>query len=700
MGIASVGAGWPLWWWGAPLAVLAGPPGIVFGVGTVAGVARMSSWKARPDPLVELVGTDVMLSGWSDGRTLALDAPAGARVALVPAGEVRTGWVQVRGTLATPPGKRNPGGFDLHGYLKRRGITAQLFWEEVVDARPVRPLRDRLVAAATRGLPPREAALVAAMTFGVRDDLGDLRGIFAAAGLAHVLALSGLHVGVLIGALAWITRGLGPRRDPILLGLLAGFVLLVGPTPSIVRAAGMVGAVLVVRWQGGGRLEPWTAFSLAAVATLVWQPAWLFDVSFQLSYLAVLGLLVFMTPFLRWWRAQRLPWWHPRTLLAGGIGATLSAQLPMGSLLMSQFGEVPLFSPVVNIVGLPLATALVPLGFGAAVAGSIWPPLGHALNLLAQPVAFSLVRLAEIGATWPSLAWGEIAASDHAVYAVAIVALALMAHGRLAWWRAACVALPVLVYALIPPALPEIVVLDVGQGDSVLVRLPGRQEVLIDGGGTPFSDFDPGERIVVPALRALGVDELEIVVATHTDTDHIEGLPAVLRAIPAQHLVAGHPDPQAQTWVDLVTAAEETGADVRLVRRGERWILGNAEFRVLHPETIPIGAANEDSVVLLFVWKGRPVALFPGDISANVERTLAVPQVPLLMVAHHGSRHSTSIELLRAARPDRAVISVGRNRYGHPSAEVLGRLEQYSVGVGVTKSDGALRFSVPDLLHP
>jgi competence protein ComEC len=248
--------------------------------------------------------------------------------------------------------------------------------------------------------------------------------------------------------------------------------------------------------------------------------------------------------------------------------------------------------------------------------------------------------------------------------------------------------------------LPEIVALDVGQGDSVLIRLPGRTEVLIDGGGSPFSDFDVGAGIVVPALRALGVDELELVVATHSDTDHLEGLPAVLAAFPVQQLAVGVPAPGVRVWDDLVDAAAATGVPVREVRRGMRIVLGEAVFTVLHPEARTRGATNEDSVGLAFSWRGRPVALFLGDMSTSVETNLAVPPSPLLMVPHHGSRHSTSDALLRAAQPKLAVVSVGRNGYGHPAPAVLERLAAARVEVRTTQSEGYVRISVPDLLRP
>lgn len=702
VGIAVAGLGAPAWWLLGTVAACAWrlAPGTLVVASAWLGWIHMQSWEARPDPLAGRHGSEVVLAGRSDGRVLRVDDPAGARVALAPVDAVPPGRVIVRGELEQAPGKRNPGGFDYRGYLARRGVTGQLYVGEVLEHRANPDVRGRMQRALERGLPGPQAALVAAMTLGVRDDLGDLRDRFAAAGLAHVLALSGLHVGVLVGALALATRRWRRIRTPLLLAALGGFVLLVGPTPSVVRATGMVAGVLIARWRGGGRLEPWPALSLAAVGTLIWNPSWLFEPGFQLSYLAVIGLLVFAPPLLRAVRAERTPWWHPRTLVLGSAAISIASQLPLGSLLMAQFGQVPLLSPLANVAAIPLATVLVPLGFLAAALGAVWSPLAAAVGLAIRPVAWLLLRVADVAAGWPALAWGEVGLAGHATYALAVTALALLAHGRLRLRNAALVAIAASVYGLIPPVLPEIVALDVGQGDSVLIRLPGRTEVLIDGGGSPFSDFDVGAGIVVPALRALGVDELELVVATHPDTDHMEGLTAVLAALPVHRLVVGVPAPGNRAWDELMAAAETRGVAVRQVRRGERISLGEATFSVLHPEARSRGASNEDSVGLAFAWRGAPVALFLGDVSGTVERELAIPASPVLMVPHHGSRRSTSEALLRAARPQIAIVSVGRNGYGHPARSVLERLAAAQVEVRTTQTHGAVRISVPDLLRP
>lgn len=659
------------------------------------GYARYDHWLSRPDPLACMRDREVRLAGTSDGRVVTLE-PGGARVAVSPAGALPAGRVEFVGTLRQAAGRRNPGGFDYRGYLLRRGIHGQVTVREVLDSEERQLPRDRLRAGVTAGLPAGPSALMEAMTLGIRDELGGLRDVFARAGLAHVLALSGLHVGLLMATAGRLLGALGTLRYPLLLALDFGYMLLVGATPSVVRAAVMVAVVLFSLWWGAGRIQAWPALGLAALATLLPMPAWLFDISFQLSYGAVAGILLFALPFAGRLRGSPpLPWWHPRLSVAGALLTSVAAQALTLPLVASSFGTLPLLSPVVNLLGLPLAAVLVPLGFTAALVGLVSLPLAALINGLTAIPAAALIVVAEQGAHLPALVWGEIEPVGYAFFASAGAALALAAAGRLRLWRALLVvAIASALSAATPPrhSLPEFVALDVGQGDSLLLRLKGRVEVLVDGGGSPFSSYDVGAGDVLPALRALGVDELELVVATHADADHIEGLASVLRGMPVQLLVYGVAEPQRPVFADLMAVASERGVPVRSLSRGERLTLAGVTLEVLNPPPRGYGRGNDDSLALAVYHRGSPRALLVGDISAAVERDLVPPEVDILVAPHHGSPSSTSEHLLNAARPRNVVISVGSNRYGHPSPAVLERLQAVGAEVHVTREAGAIRL--------
>jgi competence protein ComEC len=663
----------------------------------VAGQLRFGQWQAKPDLLEELYGQELLFSGFSDGDLFRPGSPAGAVVEILPRGSVPAGHVELRGVLQQAAGKRNPGGFDHAAHLRRRNVAGQLLVREVIGLQPVTTLRERFRLAARSGLDGPAAAVVEALTLGVRDNLGDLRETFALAGVAHLLALSGLHVGVVLLAAGRLLAGLGRGRYPALLLLLLGYVLLIGFSPSILRAALMAASALLLSWSGFGRILPWTAWSLAAVFTLLLHPAWLFDLSFQLSYGAVAGILLLATPLSQHLqRGRQLPWWHPRVFIGGAVLTSIAAQLPTLSLVAGTFGGVPLLSPFVNVLAIPLTTLLVPLGNAAAVAGLFLPAAAALINRVTALLAGALIRLAESAAALPFLPWGEVSTAGHYYWLVAAVAAVLAVRGLLRRWQALAVLLCALLAAGFtpPPHAPaEFIALDVGQGDSVLLRFPGRIHVLVDGGGGVFTDFRPGERIVVPALRALGVNQLDLVVATHADADHMQGLVDVLRLMPVQQRVIGQLEPERPLFNELLEVAAGRGVAVRQVRRGESLRLGDVELVILNPHAHHEGGdSNDGSVGFGLYWRGVSQAILLGDLSAGGERQLAAEPARILLVPHHGSGHSTSADLLRQVAGEHAVISVGRNSYGHPHPAVLARLDAAGYEVHVTQLAGAVRL--------
>ncbi|MEM6431070.1 MAG: DNA internalization-related competence protein ComEC/Rec2 [Deinococcota bacterium] len=677
------------------------------------GFIRFDAWQQRDNPIAPYIGETMQVTGRSDGRYLTVHTPSdlrGVSVALSPQGSVALGDAVLEGVWLEPAGKRNPGGFDYAMFLRRRNVLGQFLVQEVIaDGERVGfvgRLKQRLHVGVTRGLRPEAAALMTAMTLGIRSELGDLQDSFAKAGLAHILALSGLHVGILMTALGWALSSVGMWRYPLLIGLLLGFMALVGLSPSIVRAGLMGTAVLVSLWLGAGRVHPWQALGIAATLTLLVFPAWVFDLSFQLSYLAVAGILLLTEPILerirkgatlelqqaRNWRNPST--WPLRALIYGSVSVSIAAQALAVPLLLHHFGRLPLFAPFVNVLAIPLATLLVPLGFAAGLVGLILPPLAWLINVITQPLASLLMFIATTTGNLPQLYWGEILPIGFIYYTVGALGLTLALRSALRWWRGlllVCVAIVCSMVTAPAQRPPEIVYLDVGQGDSVLIRLPNRTEILVDGGGSPFSDFDVGQNIVVPALRAMGVDELELVIASHADTDHIEGLSSVLAEIPTQQLILGVDATGDPVYDTLLRSARRHRVDTRHVRRGEHISLGDARLDFLSPPVIPYANDNDNSLVFVLSYQEQPKALFLGDVSTNVEAQLAFPDVDIVMVGHHGSSTSTSAALLAATSPQTAVISYGRNSFGHPHPDVIARLHAVGTHIYETYRDGAVR---------
>lgn len=701
--IAGILVGFGQWWGLLALAVALGlglrqrawPLVALALLGCSLGLLRERQWWDAPDRLAAWTGRMVTLQGDWDGQFLSLSDPP-ARVALRPAPALPPGPLTVRGTLALPEGRRIPGGFDDAFWLREQDAREVLVGAKVMGSQPASGLRGWFRAGLHAGLNEPQAALLTAIELGDKGEIARqrfaqdyaVRDAFARAGLAHLMALSGQNVAILVTALSFLlarTR-LKLWRYPLLLACLPLYLWLVGPSPSVTRAVIMAALALMGLWVGRGRLDFFSVVALAASGSLLWHPGWLFDVGFQLSFLAVLGLsltgrAVGLLP-------ARWPLW-----LRTGLAATLLAEAATLPVSAGSFHQIPLVSLPANLLAEPLMAALVPLGFLAGLLGPLAAPLGALNGLLAD----ALLALANGAGQFPVLPWGTVSAAGVVAYAVFALSGALWLTGRLPARALFGIALLCILGTALPARLfptREAVFLDVGQGDATLLRLDGLN-VLIDGGGTPRGDYDVGARTVVPALRALGVNRLDIVVGTHADADHLEGLSSVLRLMAVGELWIGQRKQGDPVLDALLRAARERGVPVREVQRGDSVQAGRDRLTVLWPKGPPFSSAdNENSVVVRLDAPGFRTAVL-GDLPDPLEGQIGVGPLDLLKLAHHGSRFSTDEAFLSQTQPRDAVISVGRNHYGHPNPDLLARLAARGVRVWRTDLEGTVRWPLP-----
>ncbi|GGM92651.1 DNA internalization-related competence protein ComEC/Rec2 [Thermus composti] len=576
------------------------------------------------------------------------------------------GVYRLRGHIAPPQGRRNPGGFDQKAWLLSLGVRGVFHVEHREALSPLedprRPFRERL----RQGLSPPVAELLEGLVLGDKAGLEEAYSGFQKAGLAHLLALSGLHVGLLVGA--FLLLPLGRFRYLLALGVLPLYLWLAGPSPSLLRASLMAGLSLLGLLLGLGSAGVLQALGLALFLQLLLNPHALLSLGFQLSHLAVLGLALFLSPLPR-----------PRGLkghLLLGLATPLAAQAPLVPLLLARFGFFPLLSPLANLLALPLVALLLPLGLAKLLLGGV---LAGPVEALGQ----ALLRLAQLGAQGPLLRLGEPTPLGFALYYLALLPPLLALHRKLPWRRALLLAsLPALVSLLAARPKPlDLYLLDVGQGHALLARLGGA-EVLVDGGRP-----EQGEK-VLRALKALGVEALEVLVATHPDADHVGGLLSVVAEVPIGLALLSPAFPQDHP---LVQALRAKGVPVLYPGAGSRFRVGRGEVRVLWPRHLS-GEDNRDGLALLLDF-GRGKALLLADLPQAVEAQLHPGRVEAIQISHHGARTGTSETLLERARPQVALIGVGKNPYGHPHPEVLKRLEARGIRVLRTDRVGAIRVA-------
>ena len=561
-----------------------------------------------------------------------------------------------------------------------------------VEAPPARPLAwaARLRAAFERGwrrLGAERPGVALARTMALGDTAAAPARWARAlrrTGLAHLTAVSGFNVALVAGWAA-IAGALLPRPLRIALAAAAalGYLGLVGPAPSMLRAAAMA---LVAALALLSRRAPLALQGLALVSTgmVALDPSALDDVGLRLSVAATAGLLIGAGGR----GAERWTW---RQAAARGLAASLAAQAAAAPVSVAAFGQVSALAPLLNLVFAPWAALVLVLGLlaGALAAAGAAP--------LAAPALWCLDRatLALEGlARWPPSPWIS-APATHSWMCGALVGIgfALPAAGRRG--RRAALLLALVLAAAAPAdrrggAEIEIAVLDVGQGDAILLRA-GDRVALVDGGGARGRNL--ATQVLLPALAARGIDRLDLVVLSHFDYDHCAGLIDLASYIRIEELWLPRGAPPSACSRELVA---ELAAPVRAVAAGERRRLGSLGLEVLHPEPGSAPQPGNAASLVLRVEAAGHSALLLADLGSEGERRLvrrwgAGLRCDLLKVAHHGSASSSSAELLALARPRLAVVSAGaRNAYGHPSPRALARLAGNGARLLRTDRDGGV----------
>ena len=600
----------------------------------------------------------------------------------------------------------NPGGFDFDAYLRLQGLsgyaTARI--EEATLSEPVytlydqrKLLRERIGLRIDR-LFPENAAIARAFLIGDRSELSqEDRASFSNSGAAHLLAISGMHISILAGALMLALRPLLRRKRSfiVVLTLLIAYGGLIGFSASLTRAILIFAAFNAAPLLGRYSDAP-TRLALALLIYLLARPIAILDLSFVLSYGASAGILLLTPPLAnllhlevdthqsmkRSLRAKLLL--RPIHWVAGMVITSLAAQLAILPAVISAFGAQPLFSIVVNLVAVPLAM----LGYIVALIGVL---LGLApIARLADCIFGMLTACVRIFASIP-LSTLRVARFPAWLTIVCVAACLLSSNlSRLPMRLRRFLPLTILLAALASNGISlastrgcSVVFLDAGQADCAVIRSEGKV-YLVDAGDSysPAADY----------ISAMNYP-LEAVFLSHPHMDHVAGLADVLEiCTPKRIYISPNWDAleKDEGVMEVVNAAVEQGAELIYISAGDEIALSDKTLlQVLAPSAgFPADSANEDSLILRLDY-GEASCAFTGDASAE---TVAghIGDYDVLKVGHHGSDQSLNADLLTELSPSVAVISVGENNYGHPSADDLKLLELAGSRVYRTDKCGAI----------
>jgi len=571
--------------------------------------------------------------------------------------------VKLQGFLYLPQAAENPGAFDFQAYLARRGIFAG-FSGELVEEPTEAPwgwwkLRQRIIRAQVRWLGSPAGPLVSSMVLGRRavDLPHDIRAQFIRAGLAHILAASGFHVSLLLGLVLALTRNLsGKTRLGVGLTVLVVYVGLTGVQPSVMRAAIMGGGALFAL-AAERRVKPLGLLLLTATGLLLFNPLWIWDLGFQLSFLATLGLIVTM-PLL----VQRLDWLPPA--IATLIAVPLAASIWTLPLLCSAFNVVATYSIATNIIATPLISIVSLGGMVSAAAALIFPPAGSAIALLLYYPAQALILLVNFCNALPGSSWavGRITAAQLAIVYGAIALVWLSRKAQRLWGAVALCALTVVLLPIAYRHFTTVQVTVLATRQEPAVVLQDRGKVALMGCIEP----DTASYTVLPFLAQEGINQLNLAIAFNSKNCQQDGWNEIFANLPVRTFLA------ASETLEALSQKAKIAKSLPL-KAGQAVKLNSTQLKILSlsPPTIR--------------WQSSQL----GWLLADFTETATLPPLPAeispeVLVWSGGQLPAEGLNW-----PLRAAIATSPKI----SAQTLSQLRQKQVRVYTTQQEGAIQWT-------
>jgi len=667
------------------------------------GQPAMLTAETRTARFAGTVVGDVRLGEGGASFPFALDSGIAVRAHVRDDAVLEGERLVVRGRLAPFDEARNPGEPSRRALALGEGLAGELAGDRVVaragpDRRDVRTWSARARAALSRRLRTLlrepEATVVAGALWGERGTLPpELRDDFQATGTVHVLVTAGLHLGVIAALVVGTLRRLRVPRIAASLAAIpcvVAYAWLSGAHLPSQRAAVMVSVALLAR-ACGARAASWNALVLAALVVAAIWPAAVTTVSFALSFSCVAAILLFARPL-----QQALERWELPERVREALALTIATQIGVWPLSAATFGVVAPYAILANAVVVPATAAGMLAGIAALVLGTV-PIAGRAAATIATWDVDVILRVVSAVAALPGArVWVApppalaIAAYDAAAIAAAFV-LRHSVRGAVVVIAIASVAVLATTLRL-PDGKLTITMLDVGQGDGIVVRSPRGHVILIDSGGRlergPSRDGRSpaelvGERVVLAYLKRQGIRHVDLLVNTHPHGDHVGGFPVIMRALHVDAIADSGQTYGGRAFSDGLREATLHHVPIHIARCGDRWATDDGvSLSVLSP----CGAlfadgkndVNENSVVIMLTYRDFRM-LFMGDAGFQAEQRLlengADLRADVLKVGHHGSAYSSAPGFVAAVHPRYGLISVGRhNLFGHPAAATLATL--------------------------
>ncbi|MEH7414064.1 DNA internalization-related competence protein ComEC/Rec2 [Neobacillus drentensis] len=628
---------------------------------------------------------------------------------------------QVKGTLKKPSTAKNPNGFDYRGYLAAKNIfwVIDLQQSPLQNCKPIKSspsifikqLRFTGINYLKKHFPEEISGLSAALIFGDTNTLDpELLSDYQRTGIVHLLAISGLHVSLFIGMIFFIGIRCGLTRQfmtNFLLILLPVYVVLTGSSPSVIRSCLMIALILVAeKWRSHLRIITIDAISLAFILYLFVSPLVLFDIGFQLSFLVSFAIILAAPIILKRYQGNG----------AKMAATSVTAQLSAMPLLLYHYFGVSMIGIAANLLYIPLFSFVyLPAVYVLFFIQLLFGTTPRILMILLQKTIELSDTLLEVLGNLPYTSFTP--GKPHSI--IVLVYMILIALFFYVWERRPYlnkrVHLMIVVFTIfsIQPCwnwlnpYGEVTMIDVGQGDSILIHFPhGRGNYLIDTGGSlNFKEeewrmrskpFEVGRDVVVPFLKGKGITKIDKLILTHGDMDHIGGASSILSELEVKQILMPSVTEPSETEELIAKEAAKQVIPILKVSSGDDWHQNGNDFYIVSPEKNFTGERNRGSITIVAKIGGISW-FFGGDLDQEGEQNVIVQHpnltIDVLKVGHHGSKTSSAEVFINQIKPKVALISVGEhNRFGHPHQEVLNRLAAANTKIYRTDLQGAITY--------
>lgn len=651
----------------------------------------------------------------------------------------------------------NPGQFDEKAYYKEKNIYYKMFSSEIQICNQkvshlkslLYQLKEDLALVYEKSLSSKDAGVISAMLLGDKSTLDmDIKELYQINGIGHILAISGLHISILCMIIyQFLSRIFLPRPIPLIITMffLLAYGIMTGLGISTSRAIFMM-IMLLLGKEMGRSYDPLTAMACSALLIFVQKPYAVFSCSFLLSYSAVLGVVLVM-PVLkgiflgtlheqnRKHRKQRrkqkeqISNWRFKCIvkllqvikekIESLLLCSISIWIATLPVMLYFYYEIPTYGILLNLFVLPLVSTIVVFSLLGGILGLFYLPLGKLILFLVHFILNFYEWLCNLFMEFPfpiQIIGCPLIYKIIIYYTILFIIILILRQQILYrqhfiyFHKIICIIgfFLVLVLLVYKPSISslQITMLDVGQGDGIFIQNEEGINILIDGGSTDTNQV--GKYRILPFLKYNGIRNIDYMIMTHADEDHISGQLELLESYKTNGIHIGCyllPNP-AKSCIDnnyknLVNAAQTAGVSTRYIQSGNIIRSGKLSLLCVHPDKgFETNSANAYSTTLSLVY-GKNTMLLTGDLEGNGEDTLmekfskhkfSFPtKYDILKVAHHGSKNSSSEEYLARIFPTVSLISCGKNnRYGHPHAELLERLHSVNSRVYQTSEDGAI----------